>query len=241
MTNPNRIFLVASRLFAALLLCASSGFAIGEVVTKQGNVYSFTAADWSASSGEKSLPYVNSEGYSEASIATKSVRSYCKAFLSGKSRYTASVGVQNLLRMGGGYRGKLRVTMTGIAYTGKVGALGMGAASGWLRMIVRTTNGDIYSETFVDRTEIAILKVEQPHATGVTKTVEVPFFLKPETPPTLIVELRLDTAAATGTVAQIVPGDVISDYWSEGRGASYSSIKIEVIEAYSPGGRMIPK
>ncbi len=233
----------AVRLFAVLLLVASSSFALGEIQLTKGKVYTFTAADFSANNGEKSVPYVNSEGYSEASLSSKSVRSYSKAFLSGKSRYTASVGVQNRFRFGSGneYQGKIRVTMSGIAYLGKVGTLGMGAASGWVRMIVRMDDRSIYSETSINRTEIMVLKVTQPAATGVTKTVDIPVLLKSGTVPILFVELRLDTAAATGTVAQVIPGDVISDFWNEGRGASYQQIKIEVIEALAPGGAMKPR
>jgi len=227
---------------AAFFFLSSPAICVETIYLTKGNVYTFNNADYSHRNGERSLPKINSAGASEATMSSKTLRAYAKATLSGKSKYNACVGNQMIFRFGDGnaYMGKIRVTMSGIAYMGKLGALGMGAGSGWVRMLVRLSDGSIYEETVISNVETIAASVKSPSETNITKSVEIPVILKSGKIPTLFVELCLDANAATGTVAGVVPGNASVDYYYEGRGASYTQIKIEILEGYAPGGRMKP-
>jgi hypothetical protein len=227
---------------AALFLLSSPAICIDTIYLTKGNVYTFNNADFSHKNGERSFPEINSSGASEATMSSKSLRAYAKTNLSGKAKYNACVGNQMFFRFGSGnaYMGKIKVTMSGIGYMGKLGALGMGGGSGWVRMIVRLDDGSIYEETVISNVQTLAASVKTPSGTNITKSVVIPVVLKSGKIPTLFVELCLDTNVATGTVAKVIPGSANVDYYNEGRGASYNQIKIEILEGYAPGGKMKP-
>ena len=216
------LFLAVS-VFLVISLLPSTSSGAGTVKLNPGASITLNSADLSGQGGGCQFPKINCGGASAADMNTNTARAKAIASLSGKGTYQAKVGSRFDVAKGdsGQTYGRARVTISGISYYGTVGALGIAAGKGILRMFVQ---GGPQKDILVAAGGGAAAKVFQN--SNVSSSFEM------DVKSGQIYDVYLEIIAAAGSGSLVSPAEV--NFLDDGKKVSYQYIRIDILSSGTP-------
>ncbi len=215
------VVLVGVFLVMAFLPSVSS--ASGTIKLNPGATITLSSPDISGKGGGCQFPKINCGGASAVNPSDKSIRAKAIASLSGKGSYSAKVGERFYVARGdsGQTYGRARITISGISYHGTVGALGVAAGKGVLRMCV---SGGPQQDILVAAGGGAAAKVFQN--SNISSTVEM------EVKSGETYDAFLEIIASAGSGSLVSPAEV--NFYDDSRRAAYQNIKVDILSSGAP-------
>ena len=209
--------------FFVMAFLPSVSSASGTIKLNPGATVTLSSADVYGQGGGCQIPKINCGGTSSASPSDKSIRAKAIASLSGKGSYSAKVGERFYVARGdsGQTYGRARITISGISYYGTVGALGIAAGKGVLRMGV---SGGPQKDILVAAGGGAAAKVFQN--SNISSTVEM------EVKSGEAYDAYLEIIASAGSGSLVSPAEV--NFYDDNKRTSYQNIRVDIISSGAP-------
>jgi hypothetical protein len=216
------MFIAVCIMFIISLL-PSTALSSGSIKLNKGAMLNMSSADLSGKGGGCQLPKLNCGGASAVDQASKTIRAKTIASLSGKGSHWAKVGSRFSVSKGdnGQTYGNARITISGISYHGTVGALGIAAGKGILRMSV---SGGPQKDIMVAAGGGAAAKSFQN--SNVSSYVEM------EVKSGEAYDVNLEIVAAAGSGSLISPAEV--NFYDDGKMAKYQNIRVDILSSGTP-------